>query len=121
MIEPLPDFPDNVVAFACHGHVTRQDYEATLVPTVEAALQRHEKVRFYYEIGADFSGVDPGAVWEDLKVGVEHWLRWERIAVVTDVEWIGQTMRVFGFLMPGVVRVFPTAEAAEARDWIVAA
>jgi hypothetical protein len=120
MIEPLPDFPDSVIAFACRGHVTREDYEATLIPAVEAALERHDKLRLYYEIGADFSGIDPAAVWEDFKVGVEHWLRWERIAVVTDVEWIGQTMRVFSFLFPGEMRVFPTADAAQARRWIVA-
>jgi hypothetical protein len=27
-------------------------------------------------------------VWEDIKVDTEHFTRWERMAVVTDVEWI---------------------------------
>jgi hypothetical protein len=26
----------------------------------------------YYEIDEDFSGFYPGAMWEDLKVGVDH-------------------------------------------------
>ncbi len=72
MIEALPNFPDNVIAFSCTGQVTRADYEEVLVPTVEAALQAHQKVRLYYQIGADFTGIDPGAMWEDFKVGVEH-------------------------------------------------
>lgn len=120
MIEALADFPERVVAFACHGHVTRADYEAILVPAVERALGRHEKLRLYYETGADFSGIDPGAVWEDVKVGVEHLRRWERIAVVTDVEWIRHTMRIFGFLLPGELRLFSTAEREVARTWIKA-
>ena len=30
MIEHLENFPDNVVAFVCHGQVTRADYDAVL-------------------------------------------------------------------------------------------
>ena len=118
MIESLKDFPDNVLAFACRGLVTRADYEAFLVPAVEKALARHRKLRLYYEIGPDFAGIQPSAVLEDFKVGMEHISRWERIGVVTDVAWIGHTMRIFGFLLPGTLRVFPTAEASKARDWI---
>ena len=121
MIEPLTGFPDNVVAFACKGHVTRSDYETVLVPAVERAFKRHEKIRLYYELRSDFSGIDPAAVWEDFKVGVAHWLRWERMAVVTDVDWIKHTVNMFGLLMPAQVRVFPVEQALQARQWIVAA
>jgi len=120
MIETLKKFPDNVVAVACHGHVTKQDYATVLVPAVEKALQAHHKVRLYYETAADFAGLEPGAVWADIKVGMDHFLRWERVAVVTDVEWITHTMKFFSFLMPGELRMFPTAEAPAARRWIAA-
>jgi hypothetical protein len=121
MIEIVPNFPDNIIALTCKGQVTRHDYETILVPYVEKTLESHKKVRLYYEIGCDFVGVDPGAVWEDFKVGVEHLMRWERIAIVTDVDWIRHTMGVFGFLMPGEIRIFPTTETLEARDWIASA
>lgn len=120
MIEHLKSFPDNVLAFACHGHVTKQDYASVLVPAVEQALKKHEKVRLYYETAPDFAGIEPGAVWEDTKVGVSHLPRWDRFAVVTDVEWIRHTMKFFGFLIPGEMKVFPNAEAALARKWIAA-
>jgi SpoIIAA-like len=118
MIEPLADFPPNVLAFACKGHVTKDDYKRALVPSVEKALREHEKVRIYYEIGADFAGIDPSAVWEDMKIGLGHLQRWDRIAVVTDVDWIRHTMSVFGFLLPAEMRIFPSSETAMARDWI---
>ena len=120
MIEHLKSFPGNVLAFVCHGQVTKQDYATVLIPAVEKALKEHDKVRLYYETAPDFSGIDPSAVWEDTKVGVSHLLRWERVAVVTDVEWIKQTMKFFSFMLPGELRVFPTREAAAARTWIVA-
>ena len=121
MIDHLSNFPDAVVAFLCKGRVTKADYDFVLVPAVEKALEKHRKVRLYYETAADFAGIDPGAMWEDFKVGMEHLTRWERIAVVTDIEWIKQTMRLFGFLIPGAMKLFSTSEAGQAREWIGAA
>lgn len=120
MIERLSNFPDNVVAIACKGRVTKADYESVLVPAVENALKKHENVRIYYEITPDFSGFDPGAMFEDFKVGMGHITRWERIALVTDVEWIKHMMQLFSFITPGETKVFPTSQADEARAWIAA-
>jgi SpoIIAA-like len=120
MIEHLSNFPDDVLAFVCKGRVTKADYDSVLVPAVMKALEKHKRVRLYYETAADFSGIDPGAMWEDFKVGMERLTRWERVAVVTDVEWIKQTMRFFSFMMPGATKSFPTSEAAQARAWIIA-
>ena len=121
MIENIEGFPDHVVALSAKGQVTKKDYEQLVIPKVETALKRHDKIRLYFELGSQFSGIDPGAVWEDLKVGVEHLTRWERMAVVTDVDWIRHMVNVFRFLMPGQMRVFATAQTSEARAWIVGA
>ena len=120
MIETLPGFPGNIIACLCKGRVTKADYDAVLVPAVREALRTHEEVRLYYETDADFAGIDAGAAWEDFKIGMEHFTRWERIAVVTDVEWIKHMVRLFGFLMPSATRLFSRSEAAQAREWIVA-
>lgn len=120
MIEQLTGFSANVVAFVCKGRVTKADYDAVLAPAVRDALLTHEKVRLYYETARDFAGIDPGAVWEDFKIGMEHLTRWERIAVVTDVEWIKHTVHFFSFLLPGTTKIFPLSEAARAREWIAA-
>ena len=76
MIELLKGFPETVVALRGTGHITKSDYETVLIPAVEAALKVRDKVRLYYEIGPDFGGYDPGAAWEDFKVGVKHFTRW---------------------------------------------
>jgi hypothetical protein len=118
MIEQLTDFPDNIVAVICHGWVTTADYDAVLVPTVRHALQAHDKIRLYYETGADFTGFAPGAAWEDFKVGMTHLMRWERVAIVTDVEWIKNSALFFSLFMPIMTKVFSAADAAPAREWI---
>ena len=119
MIEILKNFPDNVVAISCSGQVTKEDYDRILVPAILKALKRHEKIGFLYKTSANFTGYDPGALWEDLKIGVEHPTRWERVAVVTDVNWIVQMMRLFSFLFPCPTKLFPSSELAQAQAWII--
>jgi SpoIIAA-like len=119
MIERLAGFPDNVVALAAKGQVTKQDYEQVLAPEVARAFKNHRKVNFYYELGPQFTGLEPGAAWEDLKEAIRHFGGWDKMAVVTDVEWIKRLVSGFGAIMPGEVRVFPYAEQAAARTWVI--
>ncbi|HTQ34654.1 MAG TPA: STAS/SEC14 domain-containing protein [Stellaceae bacterium] len=119
MIEMLDGFPETVLAFSAKGRVTRRDYDEVLVPVIEAALRRYDKLRLYYELGPDMTGFDAGAMWEDFKIGMGHWSRWGRVAVVTDIDWMRHAVSAFRFIMPEQVRVFASAQAAEAREWIV--
>ena len=118
MIERLAGFPDNVVALGAKGQVTRADYEQVVVPEVDRVFESHGKANFYYELGPQFTGLEPGAAWEDLKESVRHFGGWQKMAVVTDVEWIKRLAGGFGAIMPGDMRVFPYAEAAAARAWV---
>ncbi len=120
MIDILTGFPPHVLAMACRGKVTRADYDRVLIPAVEAALKAGPKVSLYYEVGQDFQGIEAGAVLEDIKVGVEHLPRWDRLALVSDVDWMRATVAAFGFLMPGRLKLFHLNQAQEAKDWIKA-
>lgn len=122
MIEMLKDFPDDVAAFAFHGHVTKEDYDAVLIPGFEDKLSRHDRVGIYLEIAPDFASFGPGAVWADSKFGIGHYFDWDRCAIVSDVEWVKQMAKfgeLFGFLWPGRYRTFAEAKADDAREWIV--
>jgi len=120
MIEILKDFPEGVVAAVATGRITSRDYEVVLIPAVEAAFRRRQKIRCYYELGREFSGMDPGAVWKDFLLGGSHLSGWERVAVVTDVDWIRHAISALRFLIPAEIRMFSTSELGEARRWIVA-
>ncbi len=121
VIEKLKDFPDDVAAYACHGHLTKADFETVLIPDIADKLTRHKKLRSYTEVAPDYVREDPSAWWTDAKFDFSHLFDWERIAIVTDAEWMrraAQFYRLFGFLI-GEIRAFPTAEAGEAREWIL--
>ena len=117
MIEPIIGLPENVLGFTAKGKVTAEDYENVLIPEIEKRLAKFPKVRFLYYIGDDFESYEAGAMWEDAKVGLGHITSWEKIAIVTDVEWIRVMGKVFGFAIPGIVRIFNNNELKSAIEW----
>ncbi len=118
MLRPIPDLPDNAVGFTAIGMVTAEDYERDIIPAVEALWAQHKKVRFLYHLGADFEKFEAGAMWDDAKLGLKHLTGWEKIAVVSDVNWIRNGVKILGFAMPGHVRVFHNRDLSEAISWI---
>jgi len=118
MLELLSDLPDQTVGVKAKGEVTAQDYQATLVPAVEERLARHKRLRLLYVLGEEFTGFTGAAAWEDAKVGMRHFASFERIAVISDAEWIQHMVKAFGFVIPGEVRVYSQSGFDEARSWI---
>ena len=118
MLKVLPDFPENVLGVVASGMVTAEDYRDTLAPAVRTKLERHKPLAFYYEFGPGFVGMRPGALWEDAKLGVDHWGDWGRIAIVTDIGWIAESARLFAPMLRQPVRVFHNAEWEEGRRWV---
>ena len=118
MIKIIQGLPDNTLGFEAGGKVTGNDYETVLIPAVEEKLKAFPKVRLLYHLGSDFTGYDMEAMWDDTKIGLKHLKAWERIAVVTDTEWIIKAVHAFGFTMPGRIRVFKNVELSDAKKWL---
>ncbi|HVN51219.1 MAG TPA: STAS/SEC14 domain-containing protein [Acidimicrobiales bacterium] len=119
MLEKLSDLPDGVLGFRASGELTADDYRTVLVPAVEAALGTRDKLRLLYILGEDLEGLSAGAAWQDTKVGIGHVTRWEKVAVVSDKDWLRHSVDVFGYLIPGEIKAFLPSEEADARAWVV--
>jgi hypothetical protein len=120
MLKLISNLPASVVGVEAQGRVTATDYEQVLTPAVDTAEQAavDGKVRLLYVLGSDFPDYTAGAAWEDAKLGLGRLRSWERIAIVSDAEWLRRAIHGLGWMMPGEVRVFGTTEANEARAWV---
>jgi hypothetical protein len=116
VIELVGGLPKNVVGITVSGRLTVQDCRDVLMPAMRKSLKYHDKIRLYYELGSRF----PGAAWDDLDLGLEHFSRCERVAIVTDTGWVRHTVKAVRFLIPSEIRVFSTIEAEEGWAWITA-
>jgi len=54
---------------------------------------------------------------QDAKLGFEHLKSLKRMALVTDVSWMHHAMHLFGWAVPGELKVFPEAELEAAIEW----
>jgi hypothetical protein len=115
MIRELTDLPAGVIGFETSGQIKAEDYRDVILPVLERAAA-HGEVRFVVVI-PEFHGMTGGAVWEDLKVGIEHFKAWKRIALVTDTEWMHHAVTMFGWMTPGDVKHFRMAERPQAIAW----
>ena len=118
MLEIIQGMPDNVVAVNASGKVTGEDYDRLLIPIIEGKLRSHDKIRFLYQLGPDFDGFTAGAMWDDAKIGFKHLTAYERVAVVTDVNWVACAVKFFAFMTPCPVNIFANDRLAEAKSWI---
>jgi hypothetical protein len=117
VIRVLDTVPDTVLGVEAIGKVTDDDYETVLVPAIRAHLEASGQGRLVYVLGEEFEGWTFGALWDDAKVGLSEFRAWERIAVVSDKDWIRHSISAFGWMVPGEVRVFDVDELAAAVDW----
>ncbi|TAK89923.1 MAG: STAS/SEC14 domain-containing protein [Burkholderiaceae bacterium] len=118
MMTPIRDLPENVLGVHASGTVTADDYTAVLIPSVEATLKQQDHIRLLYELGNDFSGFSPGAMWMDTRMGLAHWSAWEKVAVVSDIGWIRNTMKMMRPLLPGEIKLFHNDELPAAKQWL---
>jgi hypothetical protein len=116
MIKELSDMPSGVIGFEVAGKIQAEDYRDVVLPAIERAAKAGE-VRFLLVI-REFQGMSGGALWQDLKVGVEHLRAWKRIALVTDIEWMTHMTALFGWMTPGQVKTFPMADIDPAIQWV---
>ena len=119
MIETIDNLPDGVIGFRADGQITASDYTDVLKPAVDEVIKRGDDVRIVIEFGS-WSGMSGGAVWEDLKMGIERFTKWKRIALVTDIDWMRHATNVFGWMTPGDVKTFSLAERDAAVAWAAA-
>jgi hypothetical protein len=122
MIELLADLPDDVIGFRFSGHVTRDEYTHTLLPVLKQRIEGDGKIRMLVLIDDAFEKFETGALWEDAKFGLgsglTHLGKWERTALASDTEWARHAIGLFGWMVPGDVRVFPLAEVDAAQAWL---
>ena len=117
----MPDLPAGILGYRASGTISSNEYRQMIEP-IYAALERGARLNIYFELTDDFHGLDLGALWQDMKaagsVGLKHRSSWQRMALVTDKDWVKHGASAFGWLAPGELRLFESSEQDAARAWL---
>jgi hypothetical protein len=117
MLQLLQPTTGNLVSVTASGTVEADDYESVLIPAIEETLKTHDKVRVLLQLEPN-TRFTAGAVWDDTKFGLSHFFSFEKFALVSNTEWINNTVKVLGFMMPCPVKLFGLSELNAAKEWI---
>lgn len=118
MFEKIEDLPDHVIGLKITGKITASDYRAILIPLVEEKLKSHKRIDCLCVIENKFPGVEPAAMWEDMRLGLSNLDHWGRIAMVSDIDWIENSVSLFKIFWPGHLRHFELDDYDKARSWV---
>jgi hypothetical protein len=102
MIQQL-DVPDGLLGVRPVGRLTAEDYATVIAPLVEEVRRR---LRCLIELGPDFTGVTPGAAWQDVRLGFRAMCGFDGCAVLTDLPWLRRVIRFVAHVRPYPLRVF---------------
>ena len=114
----LDGYPDDVLALKAEGVITAADYEEVLIPKFEELKRKHGGVKLLYWCGEEFKGFSAGAMWDDARFGMTHLGDFGKVAVVSDVEWVRQSVKIFAPFMGAPVKIFHNSEIEDAKSWI---
>jgi hypothetical protein len=118
MLRRITDMPPGTIGFEAVGEVEDDDWEEAVEPVLRRDIADGRKVRLLYLLGPEAREVEGDAMTADTGFRARHATSFERVAVVSDEDWIRPAMRGLSFLLPGKARGFPVRELAAAKAWL---
>src|SRR4051812_4943414 len=118
MLRHITDMPAGTLGFEAVGDVDDDDWEDAVEPVLRREIAAGEKLRLLYLLGAEAHDVEGDAMKKDTGFRARHSKSFERVAVVTDEDWMKPALRALSFMMPGSARGFAVQDLPAAKAWL---
>src|SRR4051812_46497298 len=118
MLRQMKDMPVGTIGFEAIGEVEDDDWEGAVEPLLRGEIAAGGKVRLLSLRGARSEDVESDAVKAGAGFQARHAKAFERVAVVTDENWVKPALRTLSFLLPGSTRAFAVHDLTAAKAWL---
>jgi len=118
MLKSISQMPAGTLGFEAVGEVDDDDVEKVLAPALKRWVAEHGKIRLLYVLGPRMEEFEGDAVSENTKFLARHPTAFERVAVVSDEEWLRPAIKALSLLLPGEAKAFPVRRLTEAKSWL---
>lgn len=118
MITIINEAPANVAAFRATGEVTKADYDNTVIPTIDALVKKQDSINFMLVLDTALSNFSIMALLKDLGVGLKHFTKWHKMAIVSESGAINTFTDMFSYISPGEAKGYTHAQLDEATRWV---
>ena len=120
MLRRMSDMPAGTIGFEAAGKVDDDDFEDVVEPVLRREIAAGRRICLLYLLGVGLKEYEGDALAEEMKFAARHPTAYERVAVVSDEDWLRPALRVLSVLVPGQLRAFPVARLAAAQEWLAA-
>jgi hypothetical protein len=120
VLRPMTDVPVGTIGFEAVGEVDDDDWEEAVEPVLRREIADGRKVRLLYVLGPAARDVEGDAIKAGSEFRARHASSFDRVAVVSDEDWIRPALRALSFLMPGKSKGFRVNEIDDAKTWLTA-
>lgn len=118
MIEFINNLPGKVVGIKVSGEVTKKEYEDKFTPEMKERLSDTKEINYLVLLNTSLSNFEAGVWWDDLKLTLEYFRRWRRVAIVSDETTVAKLMHFAGFMIPGKHKCFSLSDYDRAVNWL---
>jgi SpoIIAA-like len=120
MLRRITEMPDGTIGFEAVGEVEDDDWESTVEPVLRAEIAAGRKVRLLYVLGTEAREIEGDAMKADAAFRARHVSSFDRVAVVSDEDWLRPGLRALSFLLPGKAKGFRVRDLEDAKAWLAA-
>ncbi|NTE04498.1 STAS/SEC14 domain-containing protein [Agrobacterium tumefaciens] len=120
MLTEITGLPDHIFGVRATGQVTTDDLKDVLLPGLTRTSDRFGEIRYLLVLDTEVKNFTTGAWIQDVKAGLQNFIKWKKIAVISaekSVEWFSD---FFTFLTPGSAKGFKPEEIEKAELWLAA-
>lgn len=118
MLRRMTDMPVGTIGFEAVGEVDDDDWEDAVEPVLRREIADGRKVRLLYLYGPEARDIERDVMAADTGFRARHATSFDRVAVVSDEDWMRPALRVLSFLLPGKARGFTVRDLAAAKAWL---
>jgi SpoIIAA-like len=118
MLRRMTDMPADTIGFEAVGEVEDDDWEHMVEPVLRREIADGHKVRLLYLLGPEAQDIEGDAMKADTGFRARHATSFDRVAVVSDEDWMRPALGALSFLVPGKAKGFPVHELSAAKAWL---
>ena len=118
MLRRMTDMPAGTIGFEAIGEVEDDDWEETVEPVLRREIAEGRDLRLLYLLGPETKQVEGDAMKADTGFRARHATAFERVAVVSDEDWMRPALRALSFLLPGKAKGFHVRDLQAAKTWL---
>jgi hypothetical protein len=118
MLRHMDDMPAGTIGFEAIGEVEDDDWEDAVEPVLRRDMADGRKLRLLYLLGPEARKVEGDAMAADTGFRARHAGSFERVAVVSDEDWMRPALRALSFMLPGKAKGFRVNDLPAAKAWL---